>query len=274
MVPVWKLRVRYIIALFISLPVVVFGFWLIAVPESAMTDALEGALGADSVYLKAEGLKKGLFYDFSADRIFLMKKGSGEYGERPLVMINGLRGRLDFISLIKFAPALKFEGTAGKGVVSGEVGIMGNSSLEVRGGGIAISEIPFLESFGISGEGLLSGDCLTEGKKGEIRLSLTDARLGNTYIGDAFLPLSLFDGMKAAVAIVDGAAEVKSFAMSGKGVYGRIKGRIMERRMDMSLELMADSSYSAPIPLQLVERYKVSPGYYVIPLKGELPQIR
>ena len=70
----------------------------------------------------------------------------------------------------------------------------------------------------------------------------------------------------------DNTAEVRSFAMTGTGVYARVKGTMHGNDMNMSLELMTDSSFESGFLFQvMLEKYRVSPGYYLVPLKGGIP---
>jgi len=41
--------------------------------------------------------------------------------------------------------------------------------------------------------------------------------------------------------------------------------------MDMTLEFMPSMNKPKPLESLLIRKYKVSPGYYIIPLKGEFP---
>jgi hypothetical protein len=54
--------------------------------------------------------------------------------------------------------------------------------------------------------------------------------------------------------------------MEGKGIYVRMRGTIKESNFDGNIEIMMDSSFDLYAMLQaLLERYKISTGYYVIP---------
>ncbi|MDH5203807.1 MAG: type II secretion system protein GspN, partial [Nitrospirota bacterium] len=65
---------------------------------------------------------------------------------------------------------------------------------------------------------------------------------------------------------------ISSLSLQGDGIYARVKGNIKKNVMDLTLELMQDSSSADKSSLLLfLENYKVSPGYYVIPIKGNVP---
>jgi hypothetical protein len=64
---------------------------------------------------------------------------------------------------------------------------------------------------------------------------------------------------------------IDSLWMEGEGLNARVKGTLKGRQADLKLEIMKDSSFvDSGRLLQLMESYKVSPGYYVVPLKGEM----
>jgi hypothetical protein len=89
------------------------------------------------------------------------------------------------------------------------------------------------------------------------------------------VPLEVFHEIKGAATIKDETVEVQSLALSGRGVYGRVRGSIKGMNVDMSLELMTDlSSGLGSLAHTVLGQYHVSPGYYVIPLKGRMGKPR
>ena len=251
----------------------VTGLWFIAVPEGLIADVIENSLSRDYLYLKTEGVKKGLFYNFSAGRILLMKKGAEGSPDHPLLVFEDVRGRFEFLSLLTLGPELGFEGRMNEGVVRGLVRLTGQDTLMIKAGNIPIKGIPLFEPLGIYGDGTLSGSFLVRNNAGDLKFSVSDMRLERASLGGIFLPLDLFHEIRGAAILGNAATEIRSFAMSGTGIYARVKGSIGGSGMNLSLEVMTDPSFSAEPLFQLVlERYRVSPGYAVIPLKGVIPQ--
>jgi type II secretion system protein N len=256
----------------IALLLFIVALWFVAIPESLIADVIENSLGRDYLYLKTEAVEKGLLYSFEAERILLKKKGSGE--DSTLLVFNNVKGNLEPFSLFRLHPELRFQGSMNGGDVTGFVRMTGADSLMITADNVRMAGIPLLEPLGIYGDGTLSGSFLIRNNSGELKFSLRDAQLKSASVGGVFLPLDLFHDAKGAVRFAeDGAAEVQSFALTGTGIYARVKGTVRGRDMNMSLELMTDSSF-APDPLfrMMLERYKVSPGYYQIPLRGSVPR--
>lgn len=250
----------------------VVGLWSIAIPESLIVDLIEGSLSRDYIYLRIKGLEKGLFYNFSAEEILLKKRGAGGDSEDFLLQFKNVSGRLDFMSLLELSPELSFDCGMNGGDIRGEIRLAGDRDVRINGSAISIKGIPFLEPLGIRGEGIMSGDFSLRDGRGELRFSVSGLRLDNASFGGVFLPLEIFGGIKGAAAISGETVEVRSFAMSGKGAYARVRGNIKGGRMDMTFELMTDSSFTLePFFGALLEPYRVSPGYYAVPLRGEAP---
>jgi type II secretion system protein N len=266
--------VKKIAVLIVVLCLIIAGAWLIVLPEGLMKDVAERSIRSDVIYLRTDGFKKGLFYNFSARRILLKKRGSG-VDDALLLELHNVKGRLDFASVFGLRPRLDFSCMMDGGEVTGEVGLTGKGVTTINAGGIHLKEIPFLEPFGIRGEGILSGSFVEKDNKGILKISLIKANFSNSTMMGVFLPLEVFHEVRGAATIADGTLEVQSLAMSGDGVYGRVKGSMSGGNVDMSLELMTEPSFKMETLLEaMLARYRVSPGYYVFPLKGEIPHVK
>ncbi len=253
----------------------VVGLWLVAVPESLVADIIENSLNRDYLYLKTEGVKKGMFYNFRAGRILLMKKSAGESAESPLLELTDVRGRFSFLSVFTLSPELAFKGWMNGGEVKGRVRLTGKDRLVITGENIPVRGIPLLEPLGIYGDGTLSGSFVVRNNTGDLKFSVMDARFDRGSVAGVFLPLDLFHEIRGAASLSNDLVEIRSFAMSGRGIYARVKGSIRGTRMNLSLELMTDSSFTTEPLFQFVlERYRVSPGYAVIPLTGPVPETK
>lgn len=259
--------------LIIFLPLFLFGTWFIAVPERLITDLLENSLGSNDLFLSAEGFEKGFFYNFSAERISLKRK-SPDASDGPLLIFESIDGRLNFISLLRLAPELDFDCIMNNGRINGAVRLKGRGSIRINGDRMNISGIPFIESLGIHGDGDLAVNLLLNNGKGELKFSVDDARLVNTSLSGVFLPLEMFKNMKGIMAVNNGAVEVKSLSLEGRGVNARIKGIIKGSDMDLNMELTMDSSFeSGPILMKMLEQYRISPGYYLLPIRYSLSSL-
>ena len=259
----------------ITLVLVIFGIWVIVLSDSLIVSLIDGSLGKEDIGFQTEGFRKGAFYSFRAERIVLRKREIKEDSFTPLLVVRNVHGQLDFMSLFRMRPELDFEGEMSGGEVAGKVGLTGKENLTIRGNTIHVKDIPFLDSLGIQGDGLLSGDLRMNNGTGEVRFSVEEASLKSASWGGGVVPLEMFHEIKGAATIHSEMVEVRSLALSGKGVYGRVSGSIKGVNVDMSLELMTDSSFGlGSLTQAMLGQYKVSPGYYVMPLKGKMTRTR
>ena len=132
--------------------------------------------------------------------------------------------------------------------------------------------IPFFRALGFAGSrGVFSGDMNIENSRGEIRFALTNAAFESASFGGIVLPLEMFYKARGAMTINNKTVDIKSFALEGDGIYARIKGNITEGRASLTAELMPERSFKEKNYIfSMLEQYKVSPGYYSIPITSNL----
>ena len=258
-------------ALSLAFALVVAGIWFIVLSDSLIISLINGSLGRENIDFQTEGFTKGAFYSFTAERIILRKREVKGDSLIPLLVFRNVHGRLDLPSLFRMRPALDFGGEMSGGEIEGKVGLTGKETLTVKGSTIHINGVPFLEAAGIQGDGLLSGDFHMSNDTGEVKFWVSEANLKSVSWGGGVVPLDMFHEIKGAATIKGETVEVHSLTLSGQGVYGRVRGNFKGMNADMSFELMTDSSSGlGSFAHAMLGQYKVSPGYYVIPLKGKM----
>jgi type II secretion system protein N len=255
---------KFLIALGI-IPVLIWGIWL-AVPESYLEDRIEGSLNDGPFTLETEGLEKTLFYKFTIDRLTL-----NGYG-REQVSCRSIQAPLDLPAFIRFQLSVSFEGDIGSGTISG------NITRTLKGENIAItledasmSELPFLKHAGIQGSGTLSGRFTMNNGAGHVEFETHDAQFQPLVLSDTIVPLNLFDRARGALDVRGDVIHISSLALEGKDIYARLKGEIDSTFMNLSMEIMPGRSFlENPLFINTLERYKISPGYYVMPIRRDL----
>lgn len=251
--------------------ILIAGLWTVAVPESVLIQLIENSIPGGSYYLKTEGFKKGLFYNFTAEKVYFKKQGIEKTPEDYPSACTDMSARVNLVSLLRLSPALDFACSLGDGKVVGETGLKAKGSVKIKGSGIRISRIPALGPAGLSGDGELSGSLWFRDGEGEINLAVTSLKIRSTSLGGAFLPLEMFHDVRGTMKVKGGTLDVQSFTLEGKGVYARLKGNVKGKHLDMNIELMMDSSFTpSPVLQMMLMSYKVSPGYYVIPFRTDL----
>jgi type II secretion system protein N len=255
------------------LTVFVVGLWLIAIPESLIIDLIENSQDKGNIYLETDGFKKGLFYNFSADRIHIKKKGAGDTAS-SLLVFDGVRGRLDIMSLLRLSPVLDFDSKLNKGEVEGSAKLTEKGSFRIHGKGIQTDGIPVLESIGYQGEGDIRFGLRLTGGTGEAQFFIDNLKVKHASLSGIFLPLDKFTSIRGSVLIRGKTIQVTSLAVDGEGIYARFKGTVTGNYMDMNLELMLDADFEPESLIRtMLVRYKIAPGYYIIPIKYRLPLV-
>jgi len=259
--------VKRLIIAFLTLALFIAGLWIVVIPETMLIALLNDPLRDSGVKAEFHDFRKGLFYNFTASQIIL----SNDSG-RPLIEINNVSGGLSLLSLVKFHPAAEFSGTIGGGDVRGEVRLLGGkTNTHITIGDASVSEIPFFTLLGIDGRGAISGEIIMNDDKGDIRFTVENADFSRMSFGGSALPLDVFKSAMGAMSVNGPVINIVSFTMEGDGIYARVKGNVDRKSVDLTMELMPEKSFTEENPIfAMLRNYRVSPGYYVIPVKSAL----
>ncbi|GAB4389209.1 MAG: hypothetical protein Kow0025_13150 [Thermodesulfovibrionales bacterium] len=251
----------------LALAALVWGFWLVAVPGDLVVDFIEDSARAEGMEVRVEGFRKGLFYSFSADAVSLLRS------DAALVRATGVSGRLDFAGLLGLRAVVPFRGTVAGGALKGRASVAGGGGYEVDASleGARVAGIGAVSLAGIKGDGELSGDFHMRDGLGELRFTVKAAAFDAMAYGGYAVPLNMFHTLRGALLIKGDTVEVDSVALEGEGIYARARGKVVGRAVDMELELMPEESVvPESVMMAMAGRYRVSKGYYVIPLKANL----
>jgi len=260
--------VKKILMVFGAAALLFLGLWPVAVPETVLQNLIENAVGANNdTSVNVVGLQKGFFYSFKADRLTVQKAG------RLLISIDDLSVKINPFSFFRMKLSAGYSGAAGGGSIRGAAEIFRKGNLiKLAVENAEIGELPFTSSAGLEGTGRLSGDLMLKDGSGELKFSLKEARLKSGAFSGITLPLDLFKEARGMLSITPGNIKVVSFTMEGEGIFARLSGDIRGRDLDMKMELMPGSSFIEKNPLiLLLGIYKVSPGYYSVPVRTTMP---
>jgi type II secretion system protein N len=257
--------VKKILIALTAIPVIFWGIW-IAVPETSIQSIIENSISSNKFRLEVKGLKKGLFYNLSVDNLTL--KSSGE----QLVSLTNIHSRINPLSLIMFRLNLFFDGGIGGGNISGRINRIKNKiqiGLDIKKADI--SDIPLFKLIGIQGTGTISGRFTMIDDTGHVEFVAKDSSFEPAVFSGVKVPLNFFHSIRGSVDIKGDIINIVSVALEGKDIYARLKGVIKDAVMDLDMELMPGTSFiENPLFLAGLEKYKISPGYYIIPVKGNL----
>ncbi|MBI4689806.1 MAG: type II secretion system protein GspN [Nitrospirae bacterium] len=258
--------IRYILLLVIGISLIIIGVWLIVISEDTVREAIRYAIGNNDLRIEIEGLKKGLFYNLKAEKVLFVSK------DKDLIFIEDVSLRMNPFYLFLLRHKSSFNGKIKEGIVAGDLAIRGKKiHADIRFNRIDIRDIPYLEVIGFKGNGILDSDIIYEGTRGIIKFTVDNLRLEPFNLSGITLPLEIFDKAGGRVNLESDGIRIESLSLEGKGIYGRLKGSIMNNQADLTLEIMPETSAGDKFPaLMLIGNYKVSPGYYVIPIKARI----
>lgn len=245
--------------------VIVCSVWIMF-PANSIQSIIEDSVTDKKFNLEIKGLKKGLFYNLSAESIILKSSGV------KVVSLTGIHGNVDPVSLTVLRPKIMMNGNIGGGNFSGTLGFAKNKvQVNIDFKQVGINEAPFFSQIGIRGEGTVSGKLVMKDNKGNIEFVTKDANFEQAEIAGVSVPLNFFHSVTGIIDINGNLLSIGSLFLEGKDINARLKGVIKDAVMDLKMEIMPGKSFAEnPLFISGVEKYKISPGYYVIPVKGNL----
>jgi type II secretion system protein N len=245
-----------------AIPLLFWMLWLVF-PESSIQTIIEDSVADSPFLLEAHGLSKGFFYTMSIDELLLKNRG------RELGELKDIHGRIDplFLPLLQLRMSLK--GSVSRGNVSGTLNFTRNgTSGELEFGNVEFGEVSLLQFVGIKGKGAVSGRVTLNAGGGHAEFVSNDAVFEQAEFSGVRVPLNIFHRVTGALDVHGNTVEIASLSLQGKDIHARLKGSIRDTVMDISMELMPGKSYTEnPFVLAGLESFKISPGYYMIPLK-------
>ncbi len=260
------LRFRNILYSLALLPLFIILVWFFAVPDDLLRTKIEDSIsetGNSSINASIEGFRKGFFFSFDADSLQLKK------GDLPILNITDISGRFNPLFLFRKQLAFSIAGKLGSGDIKGTFMLPESGNLKITNADIR--GINYLTQIGIESDSHISSDLVLNNGTADITFEIPDLKIESS--GNMILPfINSFQRVQGALSLNEDTIKVSSIGLEGKKGYARLKGAINNGIMNLTLELMPSSKEVTPLELKLIEKYLVSPGYYLIPVKGPFLQ--
>lgn len=256
---------KVLIVLIVAIPVIFWGIW-IAVPATSIQTIIEDSVIHPNINLEVKGLKKGLFYTLHIDNVMLKSS------HQEMISLDNIYGYINPLSLITLRLNISMDGNIGSGNISGNMNLTKNKmQTSLNFNKANINAIPIFKIIGIQGTGTVSGRIIVENDTGHIEIITKDASFEPAIFSGIKVPLNFFHNVTGSIEIKGNIINIVSVSLEGKDIYARLKGAIKNAVMDLNMEVMPGKSFiENPLFLFELEKHKVSPGYYVIPVKGYL----
>jgi len=225
-----------------------------------------GSIRDGKLEIEIKGLKKGLFYNLSVERLILRSSGEEQ------VSLDNIHARINPLTLVLLRLNLYFNGGIEGGTISGHMNLARNEMrMDVNVKEADIREIPLFKIAGLQGTGTISGRFTMINGTGHVEFFTEDASFEPAIFSGITVPLNFFHSVRGSFDIKGNIINVLSVALEGKNIFARLKGIIKDGFMDLDMELMPGISFiENPLFVYGIEKYKVSPGYYLIPVKGKI----
>ncbi len=235
--------------------------WIIAIPDGVIRRQIEDAVaraGNKSLNLQVDGFKKGVFFSLHADSLNLSIDG------RPALKITDFTGSYSPRYLASGQLAVTIRGKIGTGKVSGTVKLPLEGKIIIDRA--ELSSVPYLTQFNININGSLSSEINIIHDVVKMNIDVPDLNIDDR---DSVIPLlNTFRRMQGAISIKGNSIRFDSISLEGEKGYARLKGNITNNVMDLYLELMPIAGTLNTMESMLIGKYIVSPGYYVVPIRG------
>jgi type II secretion system protein N len=243
----------------------VWALWIV-IPVALIEDIIAESMSGRRITAETKGLRKGFFYSLRAEKI-LVKSDSIE-----ILSFEDAVFRIHPFRLILLQSKIAMNGKFGGGDISGNMHFAGNSAqIKLDAGNVSINRIPFFERAGIRGTGTFGGRFILTNDEGRIEFAADGVKFEPAVFSGIQVPMNLFSRVSGALATKENIIQVVSVSLEGKEIFARLKGNIQNSFMDLIMEVMPGKSYlENPLLLAGIERYRVSPGYYVVPVRGSL----
>jgi hypothetical protein len=259
--------------------------WYIGIPDEYIIHRIERAALLKNISfgdkpvnlnLKVSGFKKRILFGFYIRELSL--SGENTYSENTLLSLYSLTGRVRIDRLIIGKLELEAagfmtpekEGKLELHLLAEE----GGYKVEFEADDVQLENLSLLKYIGLEGEGVAYAEGVLSTRRGRqpegmVILNIKDMKLSDISQQNLYIPLSLFRELKGALRVEGRSIKITSLTMKGRNIYSRLKGNIQGRIFTGRLEIMPEKEFPR-IALYPIEKYKVSEGYYIIPLSIDL----
>ncbi len=257
-------KFRNILYLAIGIPLFIILLWLFAVPNNLIKEKIEDSIsnsGRANISASIEGLRKGPFFTLYADSLDI------KIDKKPALKITAFSSRFNPLYLIKKQLAFSIRGKLGTGNINGSFKLPEGGNMQITRA--ELNAIPYLKNISIKSDGHVSADFTLKDNAMWILFEIPDLHIQDSTV--LMFPLiKSFHKIQGVVSLKGNTIKVKSVSLEGEKGYARIKGEITNGFMNLILELMPDTNKLKPLESMFIGKYVVSPGYYVIPIRGKL----
>ncbi|GAB4542081.1 MAG: hypothetical protein Fur0020_11570 [Thermodesulfovibrionia bacterium] len=236
--------------------------WLILIPDELIRSRIEGAFNNKGFNITINGIRKTPLFGIKADSLIIW------IDKKEVIRITEPSAVFNPLYLFKEGLMLPIKGRIRDGEVHG--GLNPPNALSLNIIRVSLDSISYLKDIGFRGDGHISGKINLMDGVMDIRFEMPDLNIISTGVFP-FPFAHTFHSLHGAIKIDGSNIIIESIGLDGEKGYARVKGNIRGDDIRLSLEFMPNYDRLTPIELMLINKYQVSPGYYVIPINNLLP---
>lgn len=237
--------------------------WFIVIPKDLIEDYIEQSparSGLKNIKLSIEGLHKGFLFNLNASSLNLL------IDDRPALVITDLTGRLSAVLFKNKSVAISVNGKIGSGNMDATFSTPSEGKITIERAELV--SIPYFDRLGLDIKGHLLSDIAIKNNTVKATFRVPDLSIDDS---STVIPLlNTFKKLQGSLTLMNNGIKIESLSLEGNKGYARIKGNISNGMADLSLELMPEVERLTSFEEMLIGKYIVSPGYYVVPIKGQV----
>ncbi len=259
--------VKRIIILLVVVFCLIIGVWYVGIPDGWLVETAERLFSDAGFSVELVGLGKTPLLGLRVKEVRVKRRGY------EVLIINDLNARLDPVSLLLLKGDLSFDGELSDGRLTGRVLLSReglSSSFEVRSA--RIEGLGAVKTLPIKAGGVLTMNGEVRDGNGRVYLEIDDLVAENLITDTLYVPLRLFERLKGSLTLKGEEVRIDALSLEGELAYSRLKGRLSGGYFEGTLEIMPEPGFPEGI-LKVLQPYRKTPGYYVIPLKGRMKEI-
>jgi hypothetical protein len=253
-------KARYILYAAIGIPVLLILIWIVVIPEKLVQDRIESAVtdsGSSNLSLSFDEFKKGVFFNLYAGSLNL------KIDDKPALRVTDFRSNFAPRYLTGRELAFTVTGKIGTGSINGILKLPADGKIVIEKA--ELDSIPYLTQFGLDINGYVSSEIEIGNESLNIIFNIPDLIIDDNA---SVIPLlNTFRKLQGALSIQDNTITINSVSLEGEKGYARLKGSIINGKLNLTLEVMPDEDKLTTVESMLIGKYVVSPGYYVIPIR-------
>jgi len=262
---------KMFVGIILSVFLLILSLWYFGIPEEYIEKEIEKFFKGkfNNTYIEIIDLKKTFFFGLDIKKLILISEN------KTLINIHNIHININhpWTLLIKRIQFL-FNGMLDRnsGFIKGEIFIKRKDYkvyFEIKE--LHLEKLPLFQEIGIKGKSvaIIKGFFIGNTQslpQATLLLNIKEMKFNDIISQDFYIPLSFFHSVRGTVKSYGKTLEIKSLSLIGNNIYSRLKGQLNETIFIGKLEIMPEPNFPNML-LYSLQKYKITNGYYIVPIK-------